>query len=101
MSEVHNATLRQLWATTSSSPRMKKMKAAPTSGRKVTSERSGQSLIASTPHHDQIPGHQCRYPDQHDEGVMVDVARLQPNGAPGRLQGRGCYAIRAEAVDDR
>ena len=46
MPEVHSATLRAFWATTSGSPRISRMKPAPASGRKMTRDRSGQSLIA-------------------------------------------------------
>jgi len=46
-SVVHNATQRALRAATSSSPRTTKMKRAPTSGRKVTTERIGQSDIVT------------------------------------------------------
>src|SRR5215213_4872381 len=88
-SAVHKATLRLLRATISGSPRMKKMNAAPTRGRKVTRERSGQSPIGSASQHEQIPGDEAGDPDQHGEGVVVEVAGLQPHGAPGRGQRAG------------
>lgn len=47
ISEVHNATLRALRATTSGSPRINKMNAAPTSGRNVVSDRMGQPAMIS------------------------------------------------------
>ena len=49
ISVVHRATLRALRATNSASPRIKKMNAAPTTGRKITRERMGQSLMPYTP----------------------------------------------------
>src|SRR5919106_4492426 len=66
MPEVHNATARAFWATTSGSPRIKRMKAAPASGRKITRESSGQSLMSrSSLDHEEVPGDQERHPDQH------------------------------------
>ena len=47
MLAVHSATLRAFCATTSGSPRIIMMNAAPASGRKITRDRSGQSLIAA------------------------------------------------------
>src|SRR3546814_1296373 len=44
---VHSATERALRATISSGPRARKMKAAPTSGRKVTIESKGMLDIGS------------------------------------------------------
>src|SRR5919199_924659 len=67
--EVHSAMLRALWATVSSSPRVARMKAAPTSGRKVTSERIGKPFIASPRRPQQIPGDQQHDADQHRERV--------------------------------
>src|ERR1700732_2562143 len=49
ISEVDNAMLRALRATTSSSPRVVRMKPAPTNGRKVTSDNSGHWLTAASP----------------------------------------------------
>ena len=46
MLAVQSATLRAFWATTSGSPRIRRMNPAPASGRKITRESSGQSLIA-------------------------------------------------------
>src|ERR1700737_467278 len=58
ISDVHSAMLRAVRATTASSPRAIRMKAAPTSGKKVTSERSGQWLTAAflRSAREQIPG---------------------------------------------
>jgi hypothetical protein len=49
ISEVHSATARALRATTASSPRTSMMNTAPTSGRKVTSERIGQVAVMAQP----------------------------------------------------
>ena len=45
MSDVHNATLRALRAANPGSPRIMKMNSAPTSGKKMINESSGQSPI--------------------------------------------------------
>src|SRR5919106_1433110 len=83
MLAVQSATLRAFWATTSGSPRIRRMNPAPASGRKITRDRSGQSVIArvrSQP--EQVPGDQGRDPDQHGEGVVVEIAGLQADRAP-------------------
>src|SRR5215212_3422493 len=72
-SEVHKATLRLLRATMSGSPRISRMNATPTSGRNVTRESNGQSPMCSPDRHVEVPADQGRDPDQHDEGVVVDV----------------------------
>ena len=43
--DVHNATPRAFLATTASSPRMVRMKTAPTRGRNVTRDRMGNVLM--------------------------------------------------------
>src|SRR5580692_4324535 len=73
---------------------------APTNGRKVTSESSGQWLMALSPG-DQVPGDQRDDADQHGKGIMVDIARLQPTRLARQFAGRGGDAVRSEAVDDR
>src|SRR5690348_15515362 len=70
--EVTRATLRQLRSTASFGPLMIRQKNAPSNGRKVTSERIGQVVIA-LPHEHEV-GDQRRHADQHGEGVVVQVA---------------------------
>src|SRR3989338_9216382 len=72
---VHSATLRTLAATTSASPRMNRMKAAPTSGNMIKSERMGSSNIACGLSHlsQDIPGDQPDDADQHGEGVVIEI----------------------------
>src|SRR5437868_6488855 len=80
ITEVDSAIWRALRATTASSPLDSMMNAAPTSGRKVISESSGQWLTGSpflSPRHE-IPGDQPDDADQHGKGVVIDVAGLQP-----------------------
>src|SRR6266853_3597569 len=77
ISVVHIATQRALPATEGSSPRIDMMNSAPSSGRKVVTERIGQLAISvpSTQKHE--PGDEGRNPDQHGKGVVVHVAGLQ------------------------
>src|SRR3970040_2054741 len=73
--DVHNATLRALRATTSASPRMVRMNSAPTSGRKVNSDRIGNCvMIRSSRVLEQIPRDQDDDARQHGERVMVEIA---------------------------
>src|SRR6266851_5685445 len=79
VSRVDSRTLCALRATISGSPRMITMTNAPISGRKVTSDSRGKSFIAAAsmrPGHG-IPRDQQHHPDQHGEGVVIDVAGLQ------------------------
>src|SRR5260221_11312085 len=84
ISDVHRAMLRALRATTASSPRAIRMKAVPTSGKKVTSERSGQWITAAflrSPR-EQGPGHDRNEPDHHREDAMLEHAGLQSTRCP-------------------
>src|SRR5512133_3548175 len=101
--EVSSATLRVLRATTSGWPRMATIKAAPSSGRNVTSERTGKlaNVGASTGHAKQIPGDENQHADQHGEGVVEDVAGLQPYRAAGDPHGGGGDAVGPDPVDQR
>ena len=82
-SDVHSATLRGCCGPRPpGSPRMKMMNATPSRGRNVTSESSGQSPHDAHPTvTEQVPADQHGDADQHDEGVVVDVAGLQPHRA--------------------
>src|SRR5665213_1505213 len=80
-----------------SAPRTVSVKSAPISGRKVTTERIGQFIGASTRKHQ--PGDQQSDADQHREGVVVEVAGLQAHGALRDVEDAGRYAVRAKAVD--
>src|SRR4029450_13948268 len=73
-SEVTRATLRQLRSTASFGPLTIRQNSAPTSGRKVTSERMGQLVIA-LPHEHEV-GDESGHADQHHEGVGVGGGRL-------------------------
>src|SRR5205814_7822292 len=103
ISEVDSAMLRALRATIASSPREVMMNPTPTSGRKVTSDRSGQWLTADprlSPRQ-QIPGDQRDDADQHGKGVVIDVPGLQPAGLARHLAGRRRDAVGTQPVDDR
>src|SRR5437764_14070450 len=89
ITEVDSAMWRALRATTVSSPLDSIMKAAPTSGRKVISESSGQWLTGS-PFRSlryQVPADQRDDADQHGKSVMIDVAGLQPARLARQFQG--------------
>src|SRR5690242_3390394 len=77
------------------------MNATPTSGRKVTSERSGQrvTVMFRRSPREKVPGDDRDEPDHHREGVMVEVPGLQPAGLPREVARDGGDAVRAEAVD--
>src|SRR4051812_3375141 len=67
--EVTRATLRQLRSTASFGPLTIRQNKAPTSGRKVISERIGQ-LVITLPHEHEV-GDEGGDADQHDEGIVV------------------------------
>src|SRR6202521_2756006 len=101
-SDVHSAMLRALRATTASSPRAIRIKAAPTNGKKVTSERSGQWITAAflrSPR-EQVPGHDRDEPDHHREGIVIEVAGLQSARLPRQAAGHRGNPVRTEPVDD-
>src|SRR5580692_9455700 len=79
------------------------MNAAPTSGRKVTSERSGQWLTAMfrrSPR-EEVPRHDRDEPDHHCEGVMIEIPGLQAAGLSRQVAGDCGDTVWAETVDDR
>src|SRR6516165_780192 len=94
---------RALRATTASSPRAIKMKAAPTSGKNVTRDRSGQWLTTNALRsmREQIPRHERGQSDHHRKSIMVHIASLQPAGLPRQIAGHRSEAIRAKPVDQR
>src|SRR5438270_13214024 len=101
ISDVDSAILRAFRATTASSPREVMMNPTPTRGRNVTSDRSGQWLMArrrSSRH--QIPGDQGDDTDQHGERIVVDIAGLQPAGFPRQFARRGGNAVGPKAIDE-
>src|SRR5579883_2723129 len=102
MSEVQSAIQRALRATASLSPRKTRMKATPASGRKVTRERRGQfSMKARSGDLPQeIPGDEGDDADQHDEGVVVEIAGLQPCGPNGDLDRGSRQPVGPEPIDD-
>src|SRR5579863_6719367 len=100
ISDVHRAAMRALRATTSGVPRTQAMNTAPTTGRKVTSDRIGQLAVMAPSPEQQIPGDQQHDADQHGKGIVVDVAGLQQAGAARELERIGGERIGPEAVDD-
>src|SRR5262249_55479091 len=99
-SEVQSASQRALRATAAGSPRSSRIRTLPTIGKKVTMERIGQLLMmrsASPP--EEIPADDQHHADQHDEGVVVDIAGLQPPGPLGEDTGDRRDPVRAQPVD--
>src|SRR5215831_53618 len=70
---THQATQRALRFEAASSPGSTMMNRAPTSGRKVTTERMGQLNMSVAPAREHEPGDEQRRADQHGEGVVVEV----------------------------
>src|SRR5215471_10596847 len=97
--EVTSATLRQLRSTASFGPLTIRQNSAPSSGRNVTTERIGQLVIA-LPHEHEV-GDQSRHADQHGEGVVVQIARLEAHQHARHVLGTGGDVIGTEPVDRR
>src|SRR5690554_5715355 len=79
------------------------MKRAPTSGRKVTRESSGQVLIAGPPSPhcpEHVPGDQQNDADHHGKGIVIEISALQPDGALRKIARDVRYAVRSQAVND-
>ena len=79
-------------------PRSTRIASAPSSGRKVMRE-AGRWLMARLPAHE--PGGQRHHAEQHREGVVIDIAGLQPDRAARRIQHAGGDAVGPKPVDDR
>src|SRR5882672_5505853 len=98
ISVVHIATQRALRATEGSSPRIDMMNNAPSSGRKVVTERIGQLAISVPPAGEHEPGDEGRHPDQHRKCVVVHVAGLQAHHVAGDVEHPRRDAVGTEAV---
>src|SRR6185503_19313052 len=97
-SEVISAALRQLRSTASFGPLTTRQNSAPTRGRKVTTERIGQLTIALS-HEQHEVADEGGDADQHDEGVVVQVAALEAAQHAGDiLRARG-DAVGPKPVD--
>src|SRR5690349_8489378 len=94
---VHNATQRALRFVASLSPRNAMMNRAPTIGRKVMTEITGQVVMSASREHE--PGDQRGGADQHGEGIMIEIAGLQPYDAARHVQYAGGHAVRSKPVD--
>src|SRR6266851_8201185 len=105
-SEVHSAIQRALRVATASSRRgSKTMSATPTSGRKVVRLRMGKLLVmAGRPSPDgleEVPRHHDDGADQYGEGVVIEIAGLQPAGAYREIDRARRDAVGTDAVDHR
>src|SRR4051812_24772182 len=95
--EATRATLRQLRSTASLGPLTIRQNSAPTSGRKVTSERIGQLVIVLS--HEHEVGDEGSHADQHHEGVVVEIARLEAHQHARHVLGARGDVVGAEPVD--
>src|SRR4029077_14252991 len=98
-SVVHIATQRAVPRASLSLPRTSMMKAAPKSGRKVTTERMGQLRFMSF-HRQHEPGDEGGSANQHGEGVVIKIAGLQPHHVAGYVKHARRDAVGPEAVDE-
>src|SRR5262245_30062756 len=98
ISVVQSAIQRALRFSASPSLRIPMMNSAPTSGRKVVTERMGQ-LISTCPSAEHEPGDECGNAYQHGKGIMVEIAGLQPHHAAGHVEHARGDAVRPKAVD--
>src|SRR5262245_15957911 len=97
---THSAIQRALRLTAGSSPAGSTMMiSAPTSGRKVTTDRIGQLAMSVAPAREHEPGDEQRRADQHRERIVVEIAGLQPHHVAGDIDDAGRDAVRPEAVD--
>src|SRR4051794_37117563 len=102
ISVVHRANQRALRAP-SPPPSSSRIINTPTSGRKVTTERIGQLMLVPQscpypkigslfpgallmPPRKHKPGDECCRADEHGEGIMIKITRLQPHDATGDVK---------------
>src|SRR5437868_4909725 len=97
-SVVHSAIQRALRRSAGPSPRNARMKSAPTSGRKVVTERTGQLMFRSSAGKHE-PGDERRHAQEHGERVMIEVTGLQPDRAARDVEHARRNPVRPEAVD--
>src|SRR3569832_923734 len=98
---VHSAIQRDVPRAIGELPRaISAMRIAPSSGRKVTTERIGQ-VICRNPsvHREHEPGDDRRRADEHGEGVVIEVTALEPHDVARDIEHPRGDAVRAEAVD--
>ena len=98
-SVVHSATQRALRVAGLVVAAGAAMNSTPTSGRKVVTERIGQLGHQCTPAREHEPGDQRRRADQHGEGIVIEIAGLQPHHVAGDVEHARGHAVRPEAVD--
>src|ERR1700719_238323 len=83
ISVVHIAAQRALRATELSSARIDMIHSAPSSGRKVVTERIGQLAMSVASAGEHEPGDEGRDPDQHGECIVIHVTGLQAHDVAG------------------
>src|SRR5688572_26588012 len=98
--EVISAALRQFRSTASLGPFTTRQKNAPTSGRKVTTERIGQLDIRLPRRQHEVRDEAC-HADQHHERIVVEVAALETAQHARHVLRPRRDVVRAETVDHR
>src|SRR5258707_4813970 len=98
ISVVHSATQRALRAMEASSPRIATMNSAPSSGRKVVTERIGQLAISVSPTGKHEPGDEGRNTDQHGKCIVIHVSGLQAHDITREVQPPCRRAVGPEAL---
>src|ERR1700759_1332829 len=96
---VQSAIQRELRRAASSSPRLIQTTSAPNSGRKVTTERMGQVVMALASRSEHEPGDQPGHTDQHRKRVVIEIAGLDLDDVACDVEHASRYAVRPEAVD--
>src|ERR1700730_11123849 len=99
ISVVHSAAQRALRAMEASSPRIATINSAPSSGRKVVTERIGQLAISVPPTGKHEPGDERRNADQHGKCIVIHVSGLQAHDITRDVQHPCRNAVGTEAVD--
>src|SRR3984893_5870228 len=99
ISVVHSAAQRALRAMEASSPRIATMNSAPSSGRKVVTERIGQLAISVPPTGKHEPSDEGRNADQHGKCIVIHVSGLQAHDITHDVQHPCRDAVGPEAVD--
>src|SRR5262245_25444589 len=97
---THQAIQRALRFTAGSSPPGSTMMiSAPTSGRKVMTDSIGQLAMSVASAREHEPGDEQGRADHHREGVVIEIAGLQPHRVAGDIDDARRDAVRPEAVD--
>src|ERR1700722_4700445 len=95
-----SAIQRAFRATSASVPRSTIIQSTAASGRKMTRLRIAFVIASPDQRQQVIPRHQHDDADQHGEGVVVEIPRLQPAHDHRDVQRGDRDSVRSESVDD-